>query len=77
MLKALATVINLLSVYNAPAKFVLREEWKDHALKGRFKACRELHLGLDVLLIYQVDEEDRAIEIHSIITHEQLRKRAW
>jgi mRNA interferase YafQ len=36
---------------------VLPAESKDHALQGEWGDFRELHLGGDVLLIYQADEK--------------------
>jgi mRNA interferase YafQ len=33
---------------------ILPAAWRDHALAGEFKGCRECHLKPDLLLIYQV-----------------------
>ena len=54
---------------------LLREQWRDHVLKGDKRGKRELHLGFDELLLYHVYEEDSTIELMDIITHEELRKR--
>lgn len=35
----------------------LPQEAKDHALQGEWSDFRELHLGGDVLMIYQTDEK--------------------
>jgi addiction module RelE/StbE family toxin len=64
----------LLAVFNASARFVLREQWRDHALKGSLKDCRELHLGFDLLLIYRVHESEGIIELTEIMTHDELSK---
>ncbi|MBI1812999.1 type II toxin-antitoxin system mRNA interferase toxin, RelE/StbE family [Candidatus Peregrinibacteria bacterium] len=65
----------LLAVLNAPARFVLREEWRDHALKGNMQGIRELHLGYDELLLYAIDEERKEVHLLEVVNHEQLRKK--
>ena len=57
------------------AKWVLHHQWHDHALGGHHKSKRELHLGKDVLLIYQRHEQENLIELHDITSHEELRKK--
>lgn len=66
----------LLAVFNAPARFVLREQWRDHALKGSMKHLRELHLSFDALLLYEVHEEERVIVLVNVVNHEELEKRS-
>ncbi len=36
----------------------LPESFRDHALNGNYRACRECHLAGDWLLIYQRDAEN-------------------
>ena len=48
----------------------LPSESKDHALVGKWKGCRELHLGGDLLLIYTVNDSN-AILIR-VGSHAQL-----
>ena len=74
VLDAFDEVGPLLAVYNAPAKFVLREQWRDHALKGIWNGTRELHLSFDALLLYRVHEKDQAIVLVNVCTHEELEK---
>jgi mRNA interferase YafQ len=38
----------------------LGAEWRDHPLKGEWRACRECHIGGDFLLIYRVVDEGRS-----------------
>lgn len=48
----------------------LEPKFKDHRLSGDFNHCRECHIKNDLLLIYQVlDDELRLIDIG---THSQL-----
>ncbi len=48
----------------------LPAESKDHALTGKWKGCRELYLGGDMLLIYTVTEN--SIILIRIGSHSQL-----
>ena len=50
----------------------LPPEVKDHALQGEWKDFRELHLGGDMLLIYQTDEE--YVYLTRMGSHAQLFK---
>ncbi|MEI7470236.1 MAG: type II toxin-antitoxin system YafQ family toxin [Chloroflexota bacterium] len=55
--RKLETVLNLLANDEA-----LEKRYADHALTGNFSHCRECHIELDWLLIYQFfDEGDRSI----------------
>ena len=63
----LKLIIERLSV-NAP----LEREYKDHALKGKFKESRECHLEPDWLLIYTLKENCLILErlgSHSDLFH--------
>ena len=44
--------------------------YRDHTLKGKFSGYRELHLGGDLLLIYQLEEE--IIYLIRIGTHAEI-----
>ena len=35
----------------------LAAQWKDHALKGAWKDCRECHVHGDFLLIYRIEAD--------------------
>lgn len=74
IVRAAEEVAILLAVSNAPAGFVLREQWRDHALKGQMAGLRELHLSQDELLVYERDENLREITLVDILSHEQLKK---
>ena len=50
-LEKLKKVINALLQDKRP----LPEEYRDHALKGRWKKHRELHIEPDWLLVYSID----------------------
>lgn len=47
-------------------------EAKDHALQGEWHDFREFHLGSDVLLIYQTDEQQ--VYLTRLGSHAQLFK---
>ena len=50
----------------------LPPEAKDHGLQGEWSDFRELHLGGDMLLIYQVDEQ--TVYLTRLGSHTQLFK---
>ncbi len=50
----------------------LPAEAKDHALQGEWNDFRELHLGGDMLLIYQTDEQQ--VYLTRLGSHAQLFK---
>lgn len=35
----------------------LDEKFKDHALKGDFKGCRDCHIKSDLVLVYEISED--------------------
>ncbi|MGL2351421.1 type II toxin-antitoxin system YafQ family toxin [Helicobacter pylori] len=43
-----------LVVENLRNQIPLDKRFKDHALSGTYKGCRECHIKLDVLLVYRV-----------------------
>jgi mRNA interferase YafQ len=49
-MKLLKEAMLLLVANDAP----LGPEWSDHPLKGKWKDCRECHIGGDFLLIYRI-----------------------
>lgn len=66
--------VHLLSVHDARSLFELATRWHDHALRGNKHGIRELHLNLDDLLLYRVDQKSHTIELLDIVNHEELRK---
>ena len=74
LLNALKEAIDLLAVGNPAAQFVLREQWKDHQLKGKLSSHRELHLDFDQVLVYQIYEQDKYIDLIAVISHDELKK---
>ena len=50
----------------------LPPEARDHALHGEWSDFRELHLGGDILLIYQTDEQ--SVYLTRLGSHAQLFK---
>lgn len=50
----------------------LPPEWKDHPLKGSMAAFRELHVGGDFLLLYQLADVDMAVIFVRAGTHADL-----
>ena len=75
VLEAAKEAIDLLATHDAHAIIELATRWHDHALKGDKRGIRELHLMLDDLLLYSVDDETSAIELLDIVSHEELRKK--
>jgi mRNA interferase YafQ len=53
----------------------LPKELKDHNLKGEWQDTREFHLSGDLLVIYQIDEENQILKLLRIGTHSQLFKK--
>ncbi len=50
----------------------LDRKYKDHALKGKFKAFRECHVKPDLLLIYQKDKEVLILTAVNVGSHSDL-----
>jgi addiction module RelE/StbE family toxin len=75
ILEATEEAVHLLSTHDERSLFVLGTRWNDHALKGDKYGIRELHLSLDDLLLYGIDEDTRTIELLDIVNHEELRRR--
>jgi len=48
----------------------LQRKYKDHSLKGNFKAYRECHIKPDLLLIYRINDD--ILELVDIGTHNYL-----
>ena len=69
MIEAAAEVIDLLAIHDTRSLYMLRSRWRDHELKGNKKGIRELHLGQDVLLLYEIDAEQRIIKLLDIVSH--------
>ena len=50
----------------------LPERMKDHSLKGNYKDHRECHIEPDLILIYRIDYELRAVIAVRLGTHSDL-----
>lgn len=50
----------------------LLPKYKDHALIGNYKGCRELHINPDWLLIYRKDTKIKLITLVRTGTHSDL-----
>lgn len=74
ILPVLHEVIALLTSFDHASRHLLRERYRDHALRGDKKGMRELHLAHDDLLLYWIIMDDRTIVLEDIVTHEELRK---
>ena len=63
----LGEVLNILaSGKQLPAKY------KDHNLIGNFKGCRECHITLDWLLIYEISNDELVLYLTRTGTHSDL-----
>ncbi len=74
ILELVEEAVHLLVFHDFESLTALRIVWRDHALKGEKAGIRELHVGQDDLLLYQVDEECGIITLIDIVSHEELRK---
>lgn len=50
----------------------LPEKYKDHQLHGEFAHLRECHLGFNLLLLYERDDELKIVTVSDIGTHPEL-----
>lgn len=50
----------------------LHAKYKDHALTGNYKGCRECHITPDWLLIYEVDGDELFLYLTRTGTHSDL-----
>ena len=50
----------------------LPNKYKDHQLKGEFKDYRECHIKSDLLLVYQVIENELVLLLIDIGSHSEL-----
>lgn len=74
ILESAEEVVHLLSIGDKRSFSILGTRWRDHALKGNKQGIRELHLSVDDLLLYSIDEESSTVELLDIVNHEELRK---
>lgn len=69
VLEELEKIINMICLrISLPAKN------KDHELKGEFLWIRECHIFPDVLLIYEIDNEQKTVRFIRIGSHSDLFK---
>ena len=47
-------------------------KYKDHALIGNYKGCRECHITQDWLLIYEIDGDELILYLTRTGTHSDL-----
>ena len=50
----------------------LEEKYRDHALGGEFKGCRECHIHPDWLLIYEIDKDVLFLYLTRTGSHSEL-----
>ncbi|WP_139413585.1 type II toxin-antitoxin system YafQ family toxin [Bartonella mastomydis] len=50
----------------------LKVQWKDHALTGQWKNCRDCHIKPDLVLIYR-KPDDETLELLRLGSHSELR----
>ncbi|GAA8697379.1 type II toxin-antitoxin system mRNA interferase toxin, RelE/StbE family [Helicobacter pylori] len=51
-------------------KIPLDEKFKDHALVGEYKGCRECHIKPDVLLVYRI--QNNVLTLVRLGSHSEL-----
>ncbi|WP_231165234.1 type II toxin-antitoxin system YafQ family toxin [Helicobacter pylori] len=59
-----------LVIENLRNQIPLDEKFKDHALVGEYKGCRECHIKPDVLLVYRV--KDDVLTLVRLGSHSEL-----
>ncbi len=62
-------VFNLV-VENLRNQIPLGERFKDHALVGEYKGCRECHIKPDVLLVYRI--QNNVLTLVRLGSHSEL-----
>ncbi len=67
--KRLMTVIDILANEKE-----LPKKYKDHALVGEYKGCRECHITSDWLLVYEISGSDLILYLTRTGTHSDLFK---
>ena len=67
--KRLMTVIDILANEKE-----LPEKYKDHALVGEYKGCRECNITSDWLLVYEISGSDLILYLTRTGTHSDLFK---
>lgn len=50
----------------------LEEKYKDHALSGNYKGCRECHIAPDWLLVYEVYDDVLVLLMYRTGSHSEL-----
>ncbi|GAA7501266.1 type II toxin-antitoxin system mRNA interferase toxin, RelE/StbE family [Helicobacter pylori] len=50
----------------------LDPQFKDHALKGKWKPFRECHLKPDLLLVYQIKKQENTLSLVRLGSHSEL-----
>ncbi len=51
---------------------LLAPNYKNHRLKGEYAGCFECHVKSDLLLIYEIDENEKKLTIVDIGSHSDL-----
>ncbi len=51
---------------------ILEAKYRDHALTGNYKGCRECHIRPDVLLIYRITEDILLLTALHLDSHSNL-----
>jgi len=52
----------------------LESSYKDHELKGKLQGIRECHIESDLLLLYQIDGENKTLFLINMGSHSELFK---
>ena len=69
-IRALDEVIALLACDE-----VLDKKYKDHALVGTYKGCRECHLGFDLVLVYRKENDILILQCIDVGSHTEVLDR--
>ena len=50
----------------------LGENYRDHALSGKFEGSREFHLGFDLVVVYEIRDKVLELQVMRIGTHDEV-----
>lgn len=59
-------------VTNLANRIPLDAKYKDHALSGEYKGSRECHLAFDLVLVYEVHDDELELLLMRIGSHDEV-----
>ena len=59
-------------VFKLANRIPLEKKNKDHALDGEYKGSRECHLAFDLVLIYEIHDDESELLLMRIGSHDEV-----